>query len=186
MDHLKRVVGVASKHGVSILVFGCPRNRRVLSETEDPDAVFVEFFQELGDHCTELGVIICIELNAKDYGCNYLNTIEEVGKIVSKINHPSIRMMLDIGNIIMENDDITKMREYKNLIYNIDISQPNMSDFSEPHARHGEFSECIQEISDRNRTLEMLPHPTRELESLTASLANFIKIYGLPCLKTLY
>jgi sugar phosphate isomerase/epimerase len=186
MDHLKLVVSVASKHGASILVFGCPRNRRVLSETKDPDTIFAKFFQELGDYCTELGVVICIELNAKDYGCNYLNTIEEVGKIVSKINHPNIKMMLDIGNIIMENDDITKMREYKNLIYNIDISQPNMSDFSEPHARHGEFSECIQEISDRNRTLEMLPHPTRELESLTASLANFIKIYGLPCLKTLY
>jgi hypothetical protein len=176
MDHLKRVVQAASQNKVPFLVFGCPRNRQVLPETEDPDTVFVEFFQDLGNYCAESGVIICIEPNAKEYGCNYLNTIEEVGRVVTRINNPSIRMMVDIGNIMMEKDDITKIVDYKNLIYNVDIAQPKMGAFIDPQKEHIKFQKVINEQLDTNRTLEMLG--IKDLGILNKSLENFILLYG--------
>jgi hypothetical protein len=176
MEHLKSVVQTASHHKVPFLVFGCPKNRRVLPETEDPDAVFTEFFQDLGNYCAESGVIICIEPNAKEYGCNYLNTIEEVGRIVTRINRPSIRMMVDIGNIMMEHDDITKIAEYKTLIYNVDIAQPWMRTFINPQKEHIQFRKAINKHVDTNRTLEMLA--VKDLATLNKSLENFISLYG--------
>jgi sugar phosphate isomerase/epimerase len=176
MDHLKSVIQAASNHNVPFLVFGCPRNRQVLPETEDPDTVFTEFFQGLGNYCSESGVIICIEPNAKDYGCNYLNTIEEVGRIVTRIDHPSIRMMVDIGNIMMERDDITKITEYKHLIYNVDIAQPKMGAFIDPQKEHIQFRKVINKHVNTNRTLEMLA--VKDLGTLNKSLENFISLYG--------
>ena len=176
MEHLKTVVQTASCHKVPFLVFGCPKNRRVLPETEDPDTVFTEFFQDLGNYCAESGVIICIEPNAKDYGCNYLNTIEEVGRIVTRINRPSIRMMVDIGNIMMEHDDITKIAEYKTLIYNVDIANPQMYPFINPQKEHIQFRKVINKHVNTNRTLEMLA--VKDLGTLNKSLENFISLYG--------
>jgi len=176
MEHLKCVVKTASKHKVPFLVFGCPRNRQVLPEIEDPDTIFVEFFQDLGNYCAELGVIICIEPNAKEYGCNYLNTIEEVGRTVTRINNSSIKMMVDIGNIMMEQDDITKIAEYKNVIYNVDIAQPRMRSFVDPQKQHIKFREVINKHVNTNRTLEMLG--IKDLEPLNRSLENFISLYG--------
>jgi len=176
MEHLKFVAKTASDHRVRFLVFGCPRNRQVLPEIEDPDSVFVEFFQDLGNYCADLNIIVCIEPNAKEYGCNYLNTIEEVGRIVTRIDRPSIRMMVDIGNIIMEQDDITKIIDYKNPIYNVDIAQPRMCSFVDPQKQHIKFRELINKHVDTNRTLEMLA--IKDLRDLNKSLENFISLYG--------
>jgi sugar phosphate isomerase/epimerase len=175
-------VDCASKCGVKILVFGCPRNRKIVDNDHDNDAVFVMFFRELGDYCKDKNVIICIEPNTKEYGCNYLNTIEQGGVIVNKIDNSNIKLMIDLGNIIMENDDISIVHKYSNVLCNIDVAQPKMVDLSTPHELNSDFVNIIKDIGyNNNINLEMILNATNsddELTLLKNSLDNFIHLYA--------
>jgi sugar phosphate isomerase/epimerase len=182
MTHLKKVVNCASRYGVKILVFGCPRNRKIIDIDDDNDTVFIKFFRELGEYCKEKNVIICIEPNAKEYGCNYLNKVEQGGVIVNKIDNSNIKLMVDLGNIIMENDDISLVRNYSNVLHNIDVAQPNMLDLSIPHELNASFVNTIKDIGyNNNINLEMILNAENsyvELILLSQSLSNFIQLYS--------
>jgi len=144
--------------------------------------LFIQFFRELGDHCSSKNITICLEPNAKEYGCNYLNNIKEVGDITRKINHSNIRMMVDIGNAIMENDDFSKILDYENIIYNIDIAEPKIKAFIDPNNANKEFKYILTSIRyDKNINLEMIlnaENEFHELELLTMSLKKFIEKYA--------
>jgi hypothetical protein len=68
-------------------------------------------------------------------------------------------MMVDIGNAIMENDNLTDMYMYKDLIYNIDISQENMLDFSNITQKHIDFKKILSNINyNKNINLVDINH----------------------------
>lgn len=193
LTHLKRVVDIASLNGIKILVFGCPRNRKInvdeSDESNNYDNTFITFFNILGEYCVDKNIIICIEPNSKKYNCNYINTIEEAGKIVRNINHSNIKMMVDIGNAIMENDNLQHIHAFADIIYNIDVAHENMADLSNPSPYHITFKTILNEIKYTKKiNLEMIITPLRsehvklckndELDILTKSLQNFITLYA--------
>ena len=177
--HLKNVIDVASYNNVKILVFGCPRNRYILDTSLDNETTFINFFKEVGSYCDNKNVTICIEPNSKKYNCNFLNTISEVGNIVNKINNNNIKMMVDLGNIIMEDDNIEDIYMYQDIIYNIDIAQEKMINFTNMHSKNHEFKNILKKINyNKKINLEMLLSSDNEIEELTLSLNNFINFYN--------
>jgi glycosidase len=119
-----------------------------------------------------MNVTICIEPNSKKYNCNYLNTISDVGNIVRRINKDNIKMMVDLGNAIMEKDDL-------DIIYNIDVAEENMTSFINPNNKNYEFRNILKNINyNKKINLEMLLTPNNELTDLIVSLNNFINIYS--------
>jgi sugar phosphate isomerase/epimerase len=173
--HITRVIDCGIKNNIKIFVFGCPKNRNVINMNDPNDSVFIDFFKKIGDYIGENELKICIENNSKQYGCNYLNTISEVGDIVTKIGHPNIKMMVDIGNAIMENDNLDDINKYSNNIYNIDISRENMKPFIERDIRHIEFINILKNINyNKKMNLEMLINDKDELNILNNSLYHLI------------
>jgi sugar phosphate isomerase/epimerase len=181
-DHLKKVIDSAIHHGVKILVFGCPRNRKIQNtdNTEKNDNTFVDFFKKVGEYCLKKDITICIEQNSKQYNCNYLNTIKEVGEIVKRIDHEHIKMMVDIGNAVMETDDLNDIYLYKEYIYNIDVANEHMKPLLEKSDIHFRFNSILSDIQyNKIVNLEMLINdPLNELSILTHSLNTFVNIYG--------
>ncbi len=179
LKHIKKVIDNAVKNNVKILVFGCPKNRKIVNNEIDNDGVFIDFFKIIGDYCHDKNIHICIENNSKKYGCNFINKINECYNLVAKINHPKIKMMVDLGNALMENDEWYYLNQYIDLIYNIDISQENMGDFSNVHESNYIFNFVLNHNKYNNiLNLEMLINKDNEIEMLTNSLNNFINIYG--------
>jgi sugar phosphate isomerase/epimerase len=182
--HLQKIIDKGLENGVKILVFGCPRNRKIKdnSNKKENDEIFIDFFRELGRYCENKNITICIEPNSKKYNCNFINKIEEAGEIVKNINHHNIKMMVDIGNAIMEDDDLQKMYEYKDIIYNIDVAQESMVSFDKVMYidKHYDFKNILSKINYKNKiNLEMIINNNEnELEILRGSLNNFIKIYS--------
>jgi len=176
LDHLKKVINYGILNNVKVFVFGCPRNRKILSIDDNNDEIFVDFFKQLGDHIADHDLTICIEPNSKKYGCNYINTIQEAGELVKKINNKNIKMMVDIGNALMEKDTIDDMYLYKDIIHNIDIAQENMQDFVKIKPEHRKFIQTLHKIQYPNKmNLEMLiQNKEEELDVLYKSLYNFI------------
>lgn len=178
MDHLKKIINYGILNNIKIIVFGCPRNRKILNKNDNNDTIFCEFFNELGNYIGENDLKICIEPNSKQYGCNFLNNIKETGDIVRKTDNKNIKLMVDIGNIIMENDDISKIYNYKDILYNIDIACVNMEPFITNNItnKHNEFIKNLKKTNyDKKMNLEMIiRNNDDELNILIQSLNNFI------------
>jgi sugar phosphate isomerase/epimerase len=177
-DHLIKVIDYGILHNIKVFVFGCPKNRSIFKKNGENDEIFCNFFRELGHYIGNHELKICIEPNSKKYGCNYINTIQEAGELVRQINNKNIKMMVDIGNIMMENDNIEDIYLYKDILCNVDISQEHMLDFRKPNQYHKRFVKILQDINYKNnKTLEMLIKTDEdELEILRKSLYNFIRL----------
>uniref|UniRef100_A0A6C0BAN6 Xylose isomerase-like TIM barrel domain-containing protein n=1 Tax=viral metagenome TaxID=1070528 RepID=A0A6C0BAN6_9ZZZZ len=177
LTHLKKVIDCGIQNNIKVFVFGCPKNRHILNDATN-DNIFVDFFRVIGDYIGDNDLTICIENNSKQYGCNYLNTISEVGDIVTKINHRNVKMMVDIGNVMMEHDNINDMYNYKDIIYNIDIANPNMKPFIQSENQHNKFTQILKNIKyDKKMNLEMIINGTNSLEELnilSKSLNHFV------------
>jgi len=177
--HLTKIIDLAEDKDVKILVFGCPRNRKIVDDKKDNVSIFVDFFQNIGNYCKDKNIIICLENNSKKYNCNFINTIDECASIVRKINKHNIKMMVDLGNAVMENDHWYYLKKHMDILYNIDISHENMADYSANiHESNPIFKFVLNNIEyDKIINLEMLIKDKNELDKLCASLKNFIKIY---------
>lgn len=181
-NHITKVIDCGIKHNLKVFVFGCPKNRNIINtdvtDINNNNDIFVNFFRRLGNYIGDNNLIICIENNSKQYGCNYLNTISEVGDIVTKIQHKNVKMMIDIGNTVMENDNINDIYKYTDIIYNIDIARENMKPFIEYDIKHKEFIRILKDINyGEKMNLEMVINATNclsELDILCNSLNHFI------------
>lgn len=181
LKHLKQVIDCAVNNKVQVLVFGCPKNRTVIDVNIDNKSIFIDFFKIIGDYCSNKNIIICLENNSKIYNCNFINTINECAYLVRKINKKNIKMMVDLGNAVMENDDLYYLKDHIDIIYNIDISQQNMTDFVNVHESNSIFN-LILKNNNYNKmiNLEMLiNNDSNELDILCKSLTNFINIYNI-------
>jgi sugar phosphate isomerase/epimerase len=168
-NHLIKIIDSAESNNVKLIVFGCPRNRYVLDHSLDNNEIFINFFKKIGDYCFGKKVIISIENNSKQYGCNFINTISDCENIVKQINKPNIKMMVDFGNAMMENDNYSFL---PNIIHNVDISNEKMKDFSEN-------TNSFKFDSVENINLEFItPQCENELEIINKSIKNFICIYS--------
>ena len=200
LNHCKNVIDLACNNKVKNLVFGCPRNRKILSNnTLYNETIFIDFMTELGNYISDRKLIISIENNSKSYNCNFLNTIDEVGMITLKINHPKIKMMVDIGNMIMENDNLENIVNYKDIIYHIHISTPFMKPLNNLFCTGNSTSNSNNNSNSNNITyykkfitilnqidynkiisLEFLNNDeNNELVNLNESLYNFINLFSM-------
>lgn len=181
-EHLIKVIDCAVKNGVKVLVFGCPRNRFINNkdDMEKNNSIFTDFFKEIGNYANDKEITICIEPNSKKYNCNFINLIKEAGELVKTIDHTNIKMMVDIGNAIMEEDDLQDIYNYKEYIFNIDVANENMLPFTNYYEKHIEFKKILSDIKyNKNINLEMMiKEEENELEILCQSLENFIKVFG--------
>jgi sugar phosphate isomerase/epimerase len=183
MEHIKNVIDMAHAHKIEILVFGCPKNRKIMNQDDSNsnDVIFIHFFRELGLYCREKNVVICIENNSKEYNCNYINTIDECEKIVRQIDSSNVKMMVDLGNALMENDEYNYLKNKMDIIHNIDVAEPYMKPFSSPHEANYTFKNALKDNRyNKNINLEMLiKNDDNEIETLNNSLINFINIYSI-------
>lgn len=188
MKHLKCVVRVAVKHDVRRIVFGCPKNRYRLSTSADAIdiPVFCDFFRQLGEYIQSVAgddndLTLCIEPNAVAYGCNFLTSIDDAGNMVNRIHHPRIKLMVDVGNALMEKDTLQNMVRHAHNIYNVDIARENMLPFVEIDPYHVEFKRILDSIfyfKSNTGTLEMVLGPTDPVALMSKSFHQFINIFG--------
>lgn len=179
-NHFKKIIDYGEKNNIKVLVFGCPRNIKILDIESDNNSIFIDFFKKIGDYCTNKNIVICLENNSKKYNSNFMNTISECAYLVRQINKNNIKMIVDLGNAVMENDYWYYLEKYIDIIYNIDISHENMSNFLEIHESNSIFK-FVLDNNNYNKiiNLEMLINDdNNEIYILNDSLKNFIKIYS--------
>lgn len=96
-DHARHLAELCAEMGGTVMVWGSPAQRTLDPSwnREDVEKRVVDFFQRLGPHLADAGVVIALEfLGAVE--TNYLNTADETITLLEKIDSPNVRLHLDV------------------------------------------------------------------------------------------
>lgn len=175
--HFKKVLTIARFLGASVIVFGSPKNRFVPAGLSQEDArqKFLQVMREVSKYAEVNRVCICIEPNAKDYGCNFINTIDEARQMVKDISSPFVKVNVDTGNLVMEYDVLDIEAQY---IGHVQVSESHLGPLlSSSENRildetHKAFSE---RLGAHNISLEMKEVAEDVFED---NIKKFVRLYS--------
>jgi len=126
IDYTKKAINFADVINCNNLVFGCPKNRCIPENMSKEEAVniFVNFLKEVGEYAKSKNIVFSIEANPTIYNTNFINTTKEALEIVKKVDMSSIKVNLDLGTMIYNNEDINILINNMKYINHIHISEP--------------------------------------------------------------
>ena len=157
IDYTFKAIDFANAAGCRNLVFGCPKNRVVPPNIEQEAAVGLacEFFIKIGDYAASNGTVIAIEPNPPIYNTNFINTTMEAFDICCRINNSGVKVNLDLGTIIYNEESLNILRGNIHLVNHIHISEPNLKPI-ENRGLHGELFSIMREMKyDKFVSIEM-------------------------------
>lgn len=177
LNHLGHVCRIAQQLGARFLVFGSPRNRD-RSGLDDYSTMKIarDFFRRLGDLADDRDTIICLEPNPPVYGANFMMNATSTAEIVRDVDHPAIRMQLDVGALTINGESASEVLENNvDLIAHIHASEPNLKVLGECGTNHALVAAAIREhCPDRIVTVEMREDASTPIDSLGRALV-FVK-----------
>ena len=128
LDHLSSVCRIGDLLDARYLVFGSPKNRDCsVVEDDKKEDIALDFFYRLGEIAKHYNVTICLEPNPELYGANYLTTTQDTYDFVSNLNHPSIRMQLDTGTMLVNHEAASVIEHVKDMIGHVHLSQKHLT-----------------------------------------------------------
>lgn len=130
--YLQKLIDIACFINVKVLVFGSPKLRSVQNASEWMTKLLSNVNHYIGDRDLQ----ICMEPNAKHYNCSFLTTAKETYYFVHSLQLKHINMMLDFGNMHLENESIYDILSFMDKIKHIHFSCPDLKPLSEWDQRH--------------------------------------------------
>ncbi len=124
LDYTQKAIIYAEAINCRNLVFGCPKNRNIPEGMSDSTAF--GFFQELGKFASSHHTVLSIEPNPVIYHTNYINTTLQAIQLVNQLNSEGIKVNLDIGAMIENEETLDILKNNVSLLNHIHISEPNL------------------------------------------------------------
>lgn len=118
----KKAISIAASLEIQNLVFGSPK-LRIIPERADASKA-VNFFTQLNEFAQSKNRYLNLEANSKQYGTNFLTTTQEVIQYIYDHQWSNIGINLDIGTMILENENIEELMPYLQSIRHIHLSIP--------------------------------------------------------------
>jgi sugar phosphate isomerase/epimerase len=147
LDYLGAVCRVGGALGARQLVFGSPRNRDRSGLNDDTVRdVATSFFRALGDRAATHGVVVDLEPNPTDYGANFMTTSAETAEVVRRVDHPAIRMQLDLGACTMNGEDVGEVVPASaEIVGHVHVSEPRLAPVGDGTADHERAARVLEE-----------------------------------------
>jgi sugar phosphate isomerase/epimerase len=129
-EYLQRTIELGAGLGAHALVFGSPKNRLRDSLTmTDAMASAAEFFRDIGDFAAEHGVVVAIEANPPEYGCDFVTRTSEAVALCRAIASPGIGVNGDLGGMTMCGDEPRATLEAaRGYVAHFHASEPNLAE----------------------------------------------------------
>lgn len=153
MEYTKDAIKYASALKCGNVVFGCPKNRVIQSKNDYSRAI--GFFEEIGDFAVRYNTCISIEPNPEIYGTNFINTTDEAFQLVRQIKSEGIKVNLDFGTMIFNQEEVASIEKHVHLINHVHISEPYLL-MIEKRQAHKELAKLLREYGyDKYVSIEM-------------------------------
>ena len=129
VDYTKKAIDFACAVGCGNLVFGCPKNRAIPEGLSLSDCLPIahEFFRIIGDYAAKSGTYIAIEANPPIYNTNFINTTAEAFDLCKELNNPGVKVNIDLGTIIYNNESMQLIYDNITQINHVHISEPYLA-----------------------------------------------------------
>ena len=180
--HLAAVLRIAGELRATRLVFGSPRNRdRGALSIAQAQSQAVTFFASLAEVAAREDVTLCLEPNPAHYACNFMTDSASTAAVVEAVNHPNIRMQLDVGALALNAERAEDvLRQHRALVGHVHASEPDLLPLGDGAADHaGAAAALRQHLAGSLVMIEMVatnaePH----LQSIARALAFAARHYG--------
>jgi len=144
--YLAKIIRIAARLGARVLVFGSPKNRFRGSVPEaEAMSIAIDFFSELGEIAHRFGVIVGMEPNPPQYGCDFVRTTGEALELIRRVDHPGFRLHLDSAILTMNGEDPDEaIRSGIEYLEHFHISEPDLAVIGTGRTDHARFATLLR------------------------------------------
>lgn len=181
-EHLVSVLEFSNKVGSTIVVFGSPKNKikGKLSREEVLD-IAKNFFRKLAEQAQRLNVTFCIEPTPAVYGADFIRSTGEALDFVKEVKHRSLKINLDIGSSILNNEKIEEIVpgniEY---IGHVHVSEPYLRAIDYNYLFHKNIAQALNNSNYKGIvSIEMLPTGKSDAKNISEILSFVKNVYQL-------
>lgn len=127
LDHFKNLCYIAEQIDCRVLIVGSPglRRLRMLNYKEAVENALA-VFSDIGEVLKEFDIVIGLEANPPEYGCDFLTTQAEIAEFVATLGHNQIKEHLDLGALIV-NQDLNIVDHLTRDLVHIHVSAPKLA-----------------------------------------------------------
>jgi sugar phosphate isomerase/epimerase len=144
--YIEKSIIFAENLNCNNLVFGCPKNRNISAGQEQ---IAIDYFRKIGNLAEKHNTVFALEPNPVIYGTNFINTTNEAFDFVKKCNSTGLKVNLDLGTIIYNNENLKQIEDNINLINHVHISEPYLEKI-EPKTIHNEIADLLRKNRYKN------------------------------------
>ena len=104
-EYVNAVLDRSAELGIEVVVFGSGNSRNIPDgfPMEQAEEQVDALMQMMGDQAQARGITVVIEpLNTGE--CNWINSVEEAGAIVARVDHPNVKVLADLYHISVEKE----------------------------------------------------------------------------------
>jgi len=148
-DYLSCLVDLCNDLGGKVLVLGSPKQRS-LTEGQTKEGAWKRAVELLGsvlEKCGELGATICVE-PLSPVETDFINTVSEGMKMVREINHPHLKIHLDVKAMCSEPTPVPEIIRSVQAedIGHFHVNDPNLYGPGMGDMDYGPIAEAIKDI----------------------------------------
>lgn len=181
IHYLSGIISLAGKLGVKALVFGSPKNRNAgLLSLKERMEIAIPFFDQLGTFAIQAGVILCIEANPVQYGCDFITNTDEAISLVQEVGNPGFRLHLDTGAMELNEEDVSSVIE-RSMPYlqHFHISEPYLNLIGTGDTKHKEMATVLRALEyDKWVSIEMKSDlQINNVESVKRAISYALETY---------
>lgn len=129
IDFLKSLISVAGDMGIVALVFGSPKNRKILGQTSIAEEFKIarDVFTELGLYATDHGTTFCIEPNPTVYDCNFVTNAAQGAELVIEVGMAGFKLHLDLAGMWLAEDSVaSSILDFSSILQHFHLSAPDL------------------------------------------------------------
>jgi sugar phosphate isomerase/epimerase len=176
------MIELGSQLGVSVLVFGSPKNRNIGHlKPKQAEEIAIAFFADLGQVAVKYGIKFCLEPNPTVYGCNFINNSEQGYSFVTQVNSEGFGLHLDAACMTLSQEKIQPaLAKAIEKLSHFHISEPNLNILGEGNINHQIFAATLKNLNYPGwKSVEMIAkHSDNNLADVTKALEIAIRYYG--------
>ena len=168
-EYTFKAIDFAKETGCKSLVFGCPRNR---NKPENANIeVFEQFITQISDYAIQNSCVIAMEANPPIYNTNVINTTAQAFDLVKKLDVAGLKVNLDFGTIINNNESLQLVADNIGYISHVHISEPFLAPL-QTRAEHKTLAEILKQ--NNYQGFVSVETSCQDIETVTRQI-NYIK-----------
>jgi sugar phosphate isomerase/epimerase len=154
VDYTKQAICFAEAIGCENLVFGNPKNRDAECVSHVLD-IAIDFFKEIGEYAVSHHTTVSLEPNPTLYHTRFMNYTEQAVEMAYKSGSEGIKVNVDLGTIICNEEDINYLKQVPEYIHHVHISEPGLNVIEHRELHKQLFSVLTSIGYDRFVSIEM-------------------------------